>query len=216
MANWCTTFATIYQNLKVGKPDQRVMLDRVYAMLVAAKRTAGSDLYEIVKAINGSEVEIPDVGTVNKIELIQSQGKDFWGIQLDIESKWNPPEYFLDALQQAITEMPHNDDMEWSTVFLADEPGNGIFINTDKNHHFYTEVLGIDWQINDDKEGACDHTYFTYKEFDEAANLIKDCTGVVVTSFEDIAERSDYICEKFEEMHPEDGSYFFIEPYTCD
>ena len=214
MANWCSTLATVFQNLKEDMPDNTLALDKVYATLATAWEQSEGDLYQMLSLL-GADAETCDVGTVHSIKQIWSQNKKFKGIEMNIESKWNPPDIFLDKLVQAIIEMPKN-ELEWCHVYIADEPGNGIFVNTDGAHNFYTDVLGIDVQT----DTYCDHIYFRYDEFDKAAEWILDNTGIKVSSFDDIADKKDKIESAFEAQYAEtdsaDNVYLFLEPYNIE
>lgn len=203
MANICSTFAVLH-----GIDD--IKFDRIAALIGTAFQnvTSNASLEEMLWAM-GSKVDTGDRGTIEDVKIIT--GKDGEkGVEFMIESKWSPPEEWLEQMCEAIKKTGVVEDITYD--YLSEEPGCEIFINTDEDNNFYQDILSVDF---DDGDGYCDHQYFGVDDFKSAKELIKDLTGIEVSSYADINARKDEIENKFKDSLTEDSyGYLSVNVFT--
>ena len=97
-------------------------------------------------------------------------------------------------------------------VYLAEEPGCEIYVNTDVNHRFYKTALCMH-VITDTLD---DSFYYDIDELDTAFNLIKKLTGYkpsVLIELDD-PEFMEKLMAGFKKKHPGEDDYLSIYVYT--
>ena len=126
------------------------------------------------------------------------------------ETAWGP----TDDLWEAVIEQYKG----ISFVYVAEEPGNGVYINTDTDGVYFTDRFLMDiygdvpipegWYPNQEKPVALEiHEYF-----DSFEDLNEYCTHLTGKSFDTLEKLSDY----FNEVFADEGDVIFgIHEYTA-
>lgn len=160
--------------------DNEMELIRLYLITSNAKNNNSRGLLRelgcddaTINTIDGrtniSSVELVCAGTTNRCI----------GVMLEMESAWGPCVDFMTALLTTI--LPGGGDCDY--VYIAEEPGCDVFINTDLEGRFFSERVCVDAHIPDDGEFR---EYYGDSELRDLISDIKKWSGVTIKSFEDL------------------------------
>lgn len=105
-------------------------------------------------------------------------------------TRWEPN---IELWNQIITKHYEN---KVSFVYLAVEPFQNIFINSDVSHKIFPDKYFCDYEI----KNSADTAYYTYDKEQLFLELIKDLTGQSVRTFEEAKEA----CSLFNSSHNEE------------
>lgn len=119
------------------------------------------------------------------------------------ETAWSPAEEF------ARTILDFLDPKKFNMHYLAEEPGMGIYINTDTTKKIFPDWCIVNWCAED---GNDDTQYFGVGDFLNFQGLIEELTGLKYSTADEYHDHTEEITDAFMKKHP-DG-YFGIEYYT--
>lgn len=128
-------------------------------------------------------------------------------IKVFIDSAWNPPVDFANELCQIVKEvMPVESDLDY--VYMAEEPGCEIYINTDINREIFTCSFFMEW--DDGKDVCSDYYEDSEVEIARLKSDIKSLTGLdydpidIIDDKEKMSEFQDAFYEKHKDAGGED------------
>lgn len=179
MPNWCSNTFFVYGN-KAG--CIRFYL-KLQSLLESHDSSGGSrlNLWDTLKAAGYDDSELSgincrgDISDLNLEEEIEEGGRPF-GVKFWAESAWSP---CSEAITLLINKLAPR--MGLKSVFLAEEPGCEIYINSDVDGVYFRDFANID--TNDDVY------YYETGQEEEFLKFIFDNTGV---KYETVGEaRSD-------------------------
>lgn len=208
MANYCSNSFTYYS-------DNQGQILNLYLRIQGAVEALGdmggnTDAKPLLAelGVEPETIERLDGRTsINYLGLLVEDGKPV-GVQFDAESAWSPCDDFAEILLRAI--YPGGGDIEM--VYIAEEPGCEIYVNTDVDHRFYKTVL-----VMDVKAGKLeDRYYYDVDELDEAFDMVEKLTGCKLGELSDLDDSK--IMEKvnagFRKKYPDEDEYLSIYTYT--
>ena len=125
------------------------------------------------------------------------------GIRIDADSAWNPCTEFVDFLLKKL--LPTDTSIKY--VYVAEEPGCEIYVNTDEKGMFFKEKLVIDF----DDGSVSDREYYTKDEIEDGLRRIYDLTGIK-TDFGSLNSRltKKTLEDALAAKHPGVGTYLTI------
>lgn len=130
---------------------------------------------------------------------IKDERTGYFEIQFD--SAWEPQ---MDAVDIAIKAALRGEEcIDVDYVFVAEEPGEGIYINTDECGMFYNERYIVDFDYSEDNgEGGVEY----FETLDETLQFFNELTGLSVKTLAEAQavddDRFEYII--IDEYLPED------------
>ena len=197
MANYCSSCFMIFSD------NERALL-ALYTKLAAAKQEG--EARPLLELLGCSDEDMKNVDGRTSIEYItlNKNGDKIEGVRIETESAWSPCTDFIDALIK--TTVPW-DNLQY--VYIAEECGCDLYINTDVEGKFFPERLKIEVYSKDDE----DTLYFGDDELQEAFNYIEDLTGIEVTDLSELVDSSEVlnkIYTEFEKSNPEDDGYYLV------
>ena len=209
MANYCSNSVTYYS-------DNQGQILNLYLRIRGAVEALGDMEREYVNAkpllaelgVAPETIERLDGRTsINYLGLLVEDGKPV-GVQFDAESAWSPCEDFAETLLRAI--YPGGGDIEM--VYIAEEPGCEVYINTDVDHRFYKTVLVMDIRAGKIE----DRYYYDVDELDEAFDMIEELTGCRPHGLSDLDDSKfmKRLDACFREKYPDEDEYLSIYTYT--
>lgn len=209
MANYCSNSFTYYS-------DNQGQILNLYLRIRGAVDALGDMEREYTDAkpllaelgVEPETIEKLDGRTsINYLGLIVEDGKPV-GVQFDAESAWSPCDDFAEVLLRAI--YPGGGDIEM--VYIAEESGCEIYVNTDVDHRFYKTVLVMD--INAGK--LEDRYYYDVDELDEAFDMVEELTGYKIGELSDLDDPKimEEIEAGFRKKYPDEDEYLSIHTYT--
>ena len=179
MANYCSNSVTYYS-------DNQGQILNLYLRLRGVTESLGGMEMGSIQAkqllaelgVDPEIIEKLDGRTsINYLGLLVEDEKPV-GVQFDAESAWSPCDDFADILLRAI--YPDRGDIEM--VYIAEEPGCEVYVNTDVDHRFYKTVLVMNviaGEINDSY-------YYNMDELNDAFDMIKKLTGYKPSKLADL------------------------------
>ena len=207
MANYCSScFALSGRNKKETL--------QIYFMLY------GLDEIDIWKFLN-EELKIP----AEKIEKtdgrtsVEALGLDIGKkskksyVMISTESAWGPCFDFINLIKDKCEKnLGMGDNEEIDVVYIAEEPGTELYINTDTERDIFTDEIVIEY--------GYDNEYYTKEDFHLAQEFIVKKTGIVVEDLEDLTEEKiNEIVKTYAEIHDEDedggSDYLTIHRFTA-
>lgn len=208
MANYCSNSVTYYS-------DNQGQILNLYLRLRGAAEELGDMEMGSIKAkpllaelgVNPETIEKLDGRTsINYLGLLVEDEKPV-GVQFDAESAWSPCDDFADILLRAI--YPDRGDIEM--VYIAEEPGCEVYVNTDVDHRFYKTVLVMNviaGEINDSY-------YYNMDELNDAFDMIKKLTGYKPSKLADLddAKFMEKLEAGFRKKYPDEDNYLGIYTY---
>ena len=213
MSNTCSSIV-------VFKGKDLSEITKFYLKIHEAVREGGGVAWDILRHLGYTDGEIAvdgrtDVDAIEYTRAFDPEEPDakeetIFGVRLDVESAWEPPVDFFKMLLAKI--LPSNRHTDF--VFLAEEPGNEIYINTDEKGIFLKDAFVIDYD-----DGECsDREYFSHDDLTPGFDLIKTLTGVTVTNLGDL-KSSDFcrmLSDTFKAKHPDVEVYLTIGVFDAD
>ena len=183
MANICDNDFTIY-----GTSETEIMhLFLRLQEVTNRERTSRAILRalgcpeEVVIGVDG-RTEVEDLSIIKEST---EGGIVCTGVIITCSSAWGPCEDFVMAVMEKV--LPRNTRAKY--VYLAQESGMEVFINTDSSGHFYPECVRV--EICDDSgDGYYLTEYYTRETFEDFADLVLDETGVTLSSYDDLHDHS--------------------------
>lgn len=206
MANYCINNFTYYGD------DQGKILNLYLKIKDAMERIGDSEkdardlLFEL--GVKSEVFEKVDGRTSVSFIGLHVEDEKAVGMWFAAESAWSPCDEFAEILLKAV--YPDGGGIEM--VYLAEEPGCEIYVNTDVNHRFYKTALSM--RVITDTLN--DSFYYDIDELDTAFNLIKKLTGYkpsVLVELDD-PEFMKKLIAGFKKKHPGEDDYLSIYTYT--
>ena len=198
MPNWCSTKYVAFTD-KGDKSD----LKRLHSNLAVAIKTPsgvpngfGEGWLGDIAVKHGLDWEsVPCKGTIEYLDEYDDDSNSF---TFDTETAWGP----CDELWEAI--FAQYDGV--SFVYIAEEPGNGYFVNTDTEGRFLPEkflldVWGDGWNLDElyAKHSINSELFDGCRYFDDFEELAAHCFEVTGRKFASIEEIRNFFDNIFEE-----------------
>ncbi len=171
MPNWCYNSVKVYGN----KPHVEMVLEFMLKALRDAPNQDASDptrwIGQFIVQAGGNWEEISCRGWVDEIDdevLDLDVGEACFF--LEFHSAWGPQMGAINcAIDAALRNIPEEDrDVDY--VYMAEESGNGVYINTDIEGRFFEDkyIIDIDDNFDDIPDG-----------FEEGANYFKSSNSAI-------------------------------------
>lgn len=205
MANICNN-SVVFYGLEQEELYKAILKLRVLNINSGSNGVGLDDILTKFHAAHGTH----DIGTLEGVRISPSvKTHKITGLRLEIDSKWEPPVSFFDSFIEALaTEYNKSRDV-MDYVFVAEEPGNEVYINTDLDHMFFVDKLHI--SCHDEYDDWTDE-YFSYDEPEYAAKYILEKTGYkVAANWDEIEEHAKEIEEEYEKKHKDADTNVWIQ-----
>ena len=167
------------------------------------KRSVRDDWFGNMLLASGYSMKDIDSRGLSCRGSIISVSQDDNGVSMSTECAWNP---FYETVSTMIEECYPNINM----VMLSEEPGMGIFINTDIEHTYFAEKYYF--YYSDDKDDCIEE----YLKSDEGLlEKLEEVTGQKApASVTDICEQIEWQKKYFDEHLSSEDCNLIIEEYT--
>lgn len=214
MANYCSSSFSIYSD----NPENQKLLLKFYLRLKdrLESRECGR-IREILanmfdwdeETLNDYDIDWRSSIEYVRLEMDRSTNK-IQRIIIDTESAWSPRSHEIDLLTPE----------ELDVVYIAEEPGCEIYINTDKEGRFYKDRVKVECYFPySDSDTDEISEYYGEEEFDSLRSFIRDLSDFVI---KDIKELEDpdiikVIQEGFAAKYPDtkdEGFYIWIHAFS--
>ena len=214
MANICLNYVTLFE-----QNDDQIKLKRAYEKLLAAYEETQNEfgdvnLLGLLEALWVDSKKIHGLDARSWITYmdLQTNDSEIEGIILDIESAWTPCEDALALLCKTL-------GRTFKFVFVAEEPGCEVFVNTDTEHRFYTDIYNVEIYAESEEEGIISEV-FHIQEYDhseeECLNYIHFLSGLKYSSIEDLIANEEVVEKAIDEKHHCEGTASIrINEYTA-
>ena len=204
MANICLNYVTLFE-----QNDDQIKLKRAYEKLLAAYEEAQNEFGD-VNLLDLLEVLWVDSKKTNGLDGrswitymdLQINDSEIEGIILDIESAWSPCEDALALLRKAL-------GRTFKFVYVAEEPGCEVFVNTDIEHRFYTDIYNVEIYAESEEEGIISEVFHiqAYDHSDEEClNYIHSLSGLKYKSIEDLIANKEGVEKAIDEKYHCEGT----------
>ncbi len=199
MANYCSNSIRFFSK---DRAKLAVFLRKVSA--VCNSRSSGYGDLMVLHGYNARQV----AGVIDKRDMLThcdtklTVDGDTYSFRVDTETAWSP---HMDAFRKMLREKYGN---AIHMVYQSEEPGTGVFINTDTAGKYFPERFIIDCCHN----GEYSKEYFCTLE--EAVEWIEGAIGDFGYSLFDTAETVE---RKVQDILPDDGfSFFSFHEYSME
>lgn len=199
MANYCSNSIRFFSK---DRAKMAVFLRKVSA--VCNSRSSGYGDLMVLHGYNARQV----AGFIDKRDMIThcdtklTVDGDTYSFRVDTETAWSP---HMDAFRKMLREKY---GYAIRMVYQSEEPGTGVFINTDATGKYFPERFMIDCCHN----GEYSKEYFCTLE--EAVEWIEGAIGDFGYSLFDTAETVE---RKVQDILPDDGfSFFSFHEYSME
>lgn len=199
MANYCANSIVFFSK-------DKTKLSRFLRKVYAAFDSIGSGFYNLMVLHGYKNREILSVidkrDSFTHCDTRLEQNKDTYSFRVDVETAWEPHM----AMFYKIIREKYNDAIQ--IVYMAEESGSEVFVNSDKEGLYFPERYMID----------CCHNGEYYKEYfntyPEAISWIKENYGDInVTEYDSLA----FVQHTVENSSPsDDGDFFYIHRFETD
>lgn len=196
MANFCSNSIVFYSK---DKQKLSVFLRKIYA----AFDSQGSGIYNLMVLHGYKDREI--LNSIDKRDCFTfcdsklRTDKDIYSFQVDEESAWVPHmEVFRKILRQKYGNAIR-------MVFLSEECGNDIYINTDTEGKYFTERYKV--ECSHGKEYKDEY----FSEYSDLIRFVNEEYGTDLTEFDDVED----VESRVRLLNGED-EYFKICRFTSD
>lgn len=130
-------------------------------------------------------------------------------VMMSTESAWGPCYDFVSLIKTKCEEnLGMKDNEEIDIVYIAEEPGTELYINTDADRDIFVDEVVVEY--------GYDNEYYTKEDFPILQEFIKKITGVTVEDLEDLTEEKiNKIIKIYESERKEDeDSFLAIHRFT--
>ena len=210
MANYCSNSVTYYGDNQGQLLNLYLKIREGITLMGKDEESDYIDGKELIAALGADAETIEKVDgrtSINYLGLLVEDGKPV-GVQFDAESAWSPCDDFAEMLLRQV--YPGGGDLEM--VYIAEEPGMEIYINSDVDHRFYKTVLNMDIRAGKIE----DVYYYDEDELEEAFDMIEELTGCRPSKLSDLDDSKfmERLNAGFQEKYPDEDEYLSIHTYT--
>lgn len=195
MANWCSTVYVFYGENKEG-------IDNLFKDLKEVEEKDNTWIGNVFMKKGFTEKEAEELVYRSFITSVcrYKTGE----VELTCEDAWN---YHYEAMSELIDKYGEGIHFE----MLAEECGNGIFVNTDEGGVYFTDRFMIDCDI----DGNCFNEYFANEE--GLREYVSKMLKVELNDNVDISEMSlDAIQDYFNSKYEDDGCSLYINEFDTE
>lgn len=204
MANYCSNNIAFYSK------DRAVLQDLFTKINDVLDNTNNHSIYQLILKHGYSEeaakkiTDCRDYITYAEDKLTDLPcGYSYF--KIDTESAWQPN---MTSFFQLLQDKYHN---QISLVYVAEEPGSCIFINTDVDRLFFEDNYRLDYCVNNDYQTE----YFA--GFSEVIDYINEkLPEAKVCVFDTPNQVKDKVHEAYITKETYNNFYFYLDRFTCN
>lgn len=204
MANYCSN------NIAFYSIDKNLLQNLHDIMLDVFNNSKSRSVYEVLLKHGYSKEEAEKISdSRDYLSYMEFELTDkrcgYYAFKAETESAWQPN---MTSFFQLLQDKYHN---QISLVYVAEEPGSCIFINTDVDRLFFEDNYRLDYCVNNDYQTE----YFA--GFSEVIDYINEkLPKAKVCVFDTPKQIKDKVHEAYITKETYNNFYFYLDRFTCN